>query len=289
MKCKDRQGNLVLQNKTQNQVLTFLYQTKIGRKLLSVLVKPWFSNLGGLVLNWSVSKLAIQPFIEKNHIDMSQYEKVRYDSYNDFFMRKIKSQARPIDGEKSHLIAPCDSKLTVYAIDKNSRFTIKNTEYTLEGLFHSQKIAKSYQGGYCMIFRLTVDDYHRYCYVDNGKKTKNYKIPGVFHTVNPLANDVYPIYKENTREFSVLKSENFGSILMMEVGALLVGKIVNYHEEEYVKRGEEKGRFEFGGSTIVLCIKKDKIRMDEDIMKNSKMNIETVVKMGEKIGETYAD
>jgi phosphatidylserine decarboxylase len=86
----------------------------------------------------------------------------------------------------------------------------------------------------------------------------------------------------------VLKSENFGSILMMEVGALLVGKIVNYHEEEYVKRGEEKGRFEFGGSTVVLCIKRDKIRVDEDIIKNSKMNIETVVKMGEKIGETYA-
>jgi phosphatidylserine decarboxylase len=287
MKCKDRQGNLVSQNKTQNQVLTFLYQTKIGRKLLSVLVKPWFSNLGGLVLNWPVSKLAIQPFIEKNHIDMSQYEKVRYDSYNDFFMRKIKPQARPIDRDRNHFIAPCDSKLTVYTINTDAVFTIKNTEYSLESLFHSQKIANAYQDGLLMIFRLTVDDYHRYCYVDNGKKTKNYKISGVFHTVNPLANDVYSIYKENTREFSILKSENFGNILMMEVGALLVGKIVNYHEEENVKRGEEKGRFEFGGSTIVICVKKDKIIMDEDIMKNSKMNIETVVKMGERIGKTY--
>ncbi|OYP54363.1 phosphatidylserine decarboxylase, partial [Lachnotalea glycerini] len=107
---------------------------------------------------------------------------------------------------------------------------------------------------------------------------------GVYHTVNPLANDVIPIYKENTREFSIIKSENFGNILTMEVGALLVGRIVNYHEKANVRRGEEKGKFEFGGSTIILCLEKGRVIIDEDILANSLNGVETVVKMGEKIG-----
>lgn len=83
-----------------------------------------------------------------------------------------------------------------------------------------------------------------------------YRIPGVFHTVNPLAGEIYPIYKENTREFSVLKSQHFGNILMMEVGALMVGRICNEKENCPVHRGEEKGKFEFGGSTVICAWKK---------------------------------
>ena len=95
-----------------------------------------------------------------------------------------------------------------------------------------------------------------------------------------------PIYKENTREYSVLYSENFGKILIMEVGAMLVGRIVNYHEEAVVERGEEKGRFEFGGSTILVCLEKGRAVIDKDISENSFNGIETMVKMGEKIGRT---
>lgn len=155
----------------------------------------------------------------------------------------------------------------------------------MESLLRSKKLAKRYEDGILLLFRLTVDDYHRYCYIDNGTKTRNWHIPGVFHTINPLASKVFPIYKENTREFSILKSENYGNILIMEVGALLVGKIVNYHEEMKVKRGDEKGRFEFGGSTIIVCLEKGKAKIDTDIINNSLKDIETMVKMGEKIGE----
>ena len=140
-------------------------------------------------------------------------------------------------------------------------------------------------GGTLCVFRLTVQDYHHYAYVDDGVKTKNYHIPGVCHTVNPLANDQYPIYTENTREFSVLKSKHFGRILMMEVGALLVGKIVNHHEKLKVSRGMEKGFFEFGGSTVILAFEKDQVTIAEDIMENNAMGFETIVKMGEVIGK----
>jgi phosphatidylserine decarboxylase len=70
----------------------------------------------------------------------------------------------------------------------------------------------------------------------------------------------------------------------MEVGALLVGKIVNHHGPAAVRRGQEKGYFQFGGSTVVLLLKKDTALLDEDILENSRNGIETVVKFGEKIG-----
>ena len=135
-----------------------------------------------------------------------------------------------------------------------------------------------------MLFRLTVDDYHRYCYVDSGEKSKNHWLPGVFHTVNPAAAAVYPIYKENTRCYSFIESENFGRILQMEVGALMVGKIVNYEEAARVARGSEKGRFEFGGSTIVVVLPRRCCVIDADILENSRAGIETKVKYGERIG-----
>jgi len=286
MKCMNRNGNEIKQNEAQNKVLALLYQTKPGRILLTQLVKPWVSLVAGICLNLPISSWLIAPFIKKNSIDLSDYEDQKYCSYNDFFTRKIKQNRRKIDDQPEHLIAPCDSKLSVYSISNDARFMIKDTLYSMESLLRSKKLATNYEGGMLLVFRLTVDDYHRFCYMDNGTKTKNYHIPGVFHTVNPLANDVVPIYKENTREFSLLKSENYGNVLMMEVGALLVGKIVNYHEEAKVIRGEEKGRFEFGGSTIIICLEKGSAVIDKDILDNSSNGIETVVKMGEKIGNS---
>jgi phosphatidylserine decarboxylase len=135
-----------------------------------------------------------------------------------------------------------------------------------------------------MIFRLGVDDYHRYCYVANGEKGENVSIPGVLHTVSPVVYDHFPVYKENAREYCSIDTKEFGEMLMMEVGALMVGKIVNHHGAATVRRGQEKGYFQFGGSTVVLLLKKDTAVLDSDILENSRQGIETVVKFGEKIG-----
>ncbi|MDD3570440.1 MAG: phosphatidylserine decarboxylase, partial [Lachnospiraceae bacterium] len=263
---------------------SFMYTSKLGKILLVEIIKPKYSIIMGHLLNLRISKVLIRPFVFINKIDMTQYKKCEFSSYNDFFTRKIKAEKRKIDEKASHLIAPCDGKLTVYDINDTSEFIIKNTSYTMESLLGSKKLASKYEGGVLLLFRLTVDDYHRYCYIDNGYKTKNFRIKGLFHTVNPVANDSVQIYKENTREFTMLKSENFGKLLIMEVGALFVGKIVNYHQEKRVKRGAEKGKFEFGGSTIIVCAEKGKIKIDKDILKNTRLGIETAVKMGEKIG-----
>ncbi|CRZ34063.1 phosphatidylserine decarboxylase [Herbinix hemicellulosilytica] len=284
MECMDRKGNKYRQDDTQSEILRFLYKNKLGRIILKPLINPWVTNLSEAVMNSRFSRIFIPLFIRKYKIDMNEFENRTYYSYNDFFTRKIKKGKRLIDENPKHLIAPCDGKLSVYPINKSSQFTVKNTTYNLRSLLRSKKLADFYENGTLLIFRLTVDDYHRYCYIDSGRKSKNYRINGVFHTVNPVANDVVPVYKENTREYSILYSENFGKILIMEVGALLVGRIVNYHEKAYVKRGQEKGRFEFGGSTVIVCLEKDRAVIDIDIIQNSLKGIETLVRMGEKIG-----
>lgn len=288
MKCVDRSGYEINQNQTQHKVLSFLYLNAAGRILLSLFIQPWVSKFVGFFLNLRVSSLLIASFIRKNGIDMSQYEDRKFRSYNDFFTRKIKDKSRMIDRLPEHLIAPCDSKLSVYSISSDAHFKIKDTLYSMDSLLRNKELAEHYEGGLLLIFRLTVDDYHRYCYIDDGIKTENHHLPGIFHTVNPIANDVFPIYKENTREYTILKSKNYGDILIIEVGALLVGKIVNYDEIAEVFRGEEKGRFEFGGSTIIVCLEKEKVTIDEDILINSSNAVETVVKMGEKIGKSLS-
>ena len=151
-------------------------------------------------------------------------------------------------------------------------------------LVKNKKLASKYKNGYCLIFRLCVDDYHRYCYIDNGNKTSNKFINGVLYTVRPVVLGNYNIYKENSREYTILKTENFGDVVHIEVGATIVGRIKNHHEEYTFKKGEEKGMFEFGGSTIVLLIEKNRVTIDKEILDNTKQGYETVVKYGEKIG-----
>ncbi len=284
MKYADRKGYIVEKNGGQDGILSFLYGNRLGMLLLHEIVKPKYSILMGRFLNLRLSKILIPPFIVLNKIDMTEYQECKFESYNDFFTRKIKKEKRKVDFSTENFIAPSDGKLSVYTIDGASRFKIKNTSYTMKSLLKSTRLAEKYKGGTLLIFRLTVDDYHRYCYIDDGYKSKNYHIPGVLHTVNPVANDKLKIYKENTREFTILKSKNFGNLLIMEVGALFVGKIVNHHDEGTVIRGEEKGKFEFGGSTIIVCAEKGAIEIDQDILKNTSLGIETMVKMGEKIG-----
>ena len=284
MRQKTRDGLLIEGADGQDRLLAALYGSAPGRMLLKPLTAPWLSKLTGKFLSTGASRVFIRPFIKSNHIDMSQFLPEEYDSYNDFFSRRIRPEARPIDMDPRHLISPADSKLTALPITETGRFTLKHTQYTVGSLLKDPTLAAEYVGGWCLIFRLTVDDYHRYCYAFSGEKGENVRIPGRLHTVNPIANDFFPIYKENAREYTVLHTREFGDVIAMEVGALLVGKIVNYHGPAAVQRGQEKGYFQFGGSTVVLLLKKDTAILDGDILENSRNGIETVVKFGEKIG-----
>lgn len=283
---KDRNGRIIESYSRQDKTLDFLYDTTFGRILLKILTAPIISKIAGKFMDSHLSIPMIKPFIEKNKINLSEYQTKKYTSFNDFFTRQIRHELRPIGMNTESLISPCDSKLTVYKINDRSIFKIKDSYYRLVDLLHNDFIARRYKGGYCMIFRLCVDDYHRYCYIDNGIKMENVHIKGKLHTVNPIALERYNIYKTNSREFAMLHTENFGDVIYIEVGAMLVGRIKNHHWDVHnVTKGEEKGMFEYGGSTIVLLFEKDIISVDNDILANSVYGYETVVKYGEKIGE----
>lgn len=285
MRYKDRKGNLIEKETGQDRFLKGLYTKRIGRIFVRVLITRPITLVCGFFLNRRISTLFIKKFVKKNNIDMSLYEEKKYKSYNDFFTRKIKKENRPICLDENVLISPSDGNATVIQIADDTVFSIKNTQYTLAELLKDNQLAEEFRGGLCYIIRLTVDNYHRYCYACDGIKSENVHIKGVLHTVNPIAAEHAPIYKENSREYTIINSENFGKILQMEVGALVVGKISNHHKEECtVKKGEEKGFFEFGGSTVIILTQKDKVKSSPDIVENSGEDCETIMKMGEEIG-----
>ena len=268
----------------QDRFLKWLYTSTLGHMLVPVLTRPFITHLGGAVMNSRLSKRAIPGFIRNNNIDMSQFEQREFTSYNDFFTRKILPGKRPICPDENALISPSDALLSAYPIGEDSRFQVKGTEYTLTSLLRDEEIAQHFLGGTLLLFRLTVSDYHRYCYAASGEKTADVKLAGVYHTVNPLAAAVRPLYKENTRVYSVIQTPQFGPVLQMEVGALMVGKIVNNCPGPcQAVRGEEKGRFEFGGSTVIVVLEKGAATVDPQYLENTAAGIETPVKYGQKV------
>lgn len=264
--------------------LSFLYTTPVGRGLLSILVSPAVSQAAGKVMNSGVSSLAVPGFIKSHDIDVSEFEKTSFSSYNDFFTRKLKAGARPFEASDDALISPCDAKLTLYPIMKDSRFWIKQGQYTLKSLLRDEKLAKQFEGGILWQLRLSVEDYHRYIYPVSGRRSHERMIHGVFHTVQPIALEHCPVYKENTRKYCLIKTKELGTVLMMEVGAMMVGRITNHKDTPgMVECGEEKGYFEFGGSTIILLTQKGTVVPRKDIVYRSISGGEALIKQGEKI------
>lgn len=266
-----------------NSALSFLYNNLIGRFFLFILTRRWVSKLGAMYLKSPLSKGRIKKMIKKHNIDLSDYEISKYKSFNEFFMRRKKNPLKKISKDENILLAPADSRLTVYKIDDETCLNIKNSKYTIEELLQDSSLAKKYQGGYCLVYRLCVDDYHHYYYIDDAEVISIKKINGILHTVQPIAFKKHKVFVENVREYNVLETKNFGTVIQMEVGALLVGKICN-KELTNIKRGDEKGHFEFGGSTIVLLFEKDKIEIDDDILEYSSKDIEVKVSLFDSVG-----
>lgn len=264
--------------------LRFLYNTAPGRCVLKVLVNPVLSKMVGAVLDTKASKCFIKGFIKSNGINMADYEKEEYGSFNAFFTRNIRQECRPFSQDAADLVAPCDGKLTVYPITGDAVFHIKNTAYDIESLLDDPVLAGEFAGGTCMIFRLSPDDYHRYCFTHSGEVLLTRKIPGVLHTVRPIAFSRYPVFKQNAREYTLLETETFGKVIQMEVGAMFVGRIKNHGGNPRFCRGDEKGMFEFGGSTVVMLYGKDAVDLDPVFRENTEAGKETLVTMGMKLG-----
>lgn len=246
--------------KQETGSIRFLYGTKIGRCCLKVLTCPWVSKLAGAFLSSPLSRPMVNGFIKKNHVDMAPYPRCRYRSFNDFFTRQRENKI-----DDAPLVSPCDAFLSAYPIDESSHFHIKHVDYSLPQLLQDPALAQRFQGGTCLIFRLTPQHYHRYCFCCDGLLEKQHKIGGKLHCVRPIAYTCRPVFIENSRELALIRTPGLGYIVQMEVGALLVGKITN-HPADKALLGTEKGFFEFGGSTIILLLEKDQVSIDPELL-----------------------
>lgn len=268
--------------KSENLFIKFLYRTSLGRIMLKFVTHPAFSRVASKYLNSPFSKWLIGIYIKKYGMSLEDCEQNKYSSFNSFFIRRKKKTS--IDSTPNCLISPCDGYLSAYKINPELSFTIKHAEYSIGSLLNDNAAAQKYSGGVCMVFRLAPYNYHRYIFIDRGFVKKNVSIQGILHCVRPIAYENFPVYLQNSREYSLIKSKNFGEFIQMEIGALLVGKIRNYSHIKYVSRGMEKGYFEFGGSTIILIFEKDKVILYDEIIRNTENGTETPVKLGQKIG-----
>ena len=278
----NRSNNEYYENQ-ESKFLVFMYNTIPGRVVLKVATRKWVSATLGFYMKTPISKLKIKKFIKKNHINMDDFEKTKYKNFDKFFIRNIKPDKRPLHGDNNLFLSPCDSRLSVYSIDSNTNINVKNSNYTIGELLKDNELAEEYKGGYCLVFRLCVDDYHHYHFIDDGVVLKHKKIKGVLNTVRPVALKSKKVFSENNREWTLLDTKNFDKIIFMEVGAIGVGKIVNLNVNEF-KRGDEKGYFRFGGSTIILLVKKDILELDKDILEEASKDNEIQIKLFEPIG-----
>lgn len=282
-----------IENVAGGNYIKWCYESPIGKSFTELLIKKkLFSKVYGKYCDSNLSKNKISSFINDFDIDMSICKNNLNDfrSFNDFFIRELNDNARPIDMDTDKLISPGDGRLFAYTdISVNDLVQVKDITYSLAELIQDNDIANEYEGGVCLILRLCPTDYHRFHFVDYGTCEKTNFIPGNYYSVNPTALErVAKLYCQNKREWCIFHSENFGDIIHVEVGATCVGSIVqNYKENTPISKGEEKGYFKFGGSTTILFFKPSTIIVDEDILTQSSLGFETKVNMGETIGKKY--
>ncbi|MBQ1492828.1 MAG: phosphatidylserine decarboxylase [Blautia sp.] len=265
-----------------------LYDRPWGEALMNLLSYPPLSRAAGRFLDSRLSMGLIPPFVRATKISLEDYDLRGIDSFNAFFRRRIKKGRRPVEETPEVMIAPCDGLLRAYRVKGDTVFPVKEKPYTLTSLLRSEKLSRRYEGGYILIYRLCVDNYHRYAYVDSGRKSKNVHLPGMLYTVRPAALRKRPVLAENSREYTLIQSESFGPLLQMEVGAMFVGRIVNHEGAGYARRGQEKGMFEYGGSTVIVLVRKGRLCLREDIEEASKEGRETPVRLGEAVGRALS-
>jgi phosphatidylserine decarboxylase len=266
------------------------YGTRLGMKVTeSLLTHRWVSNLYGAYNDSGASKHKIEEFVSILGIDILECEKdiTEYHSFNDFFARKLKSSCRKICEGVQEVASPGDGRLLVFPEVQGSTLSyVKWAPLKLIDLFGgNESLTQRYKNGSCAILRLCPSDYHRVHFPVSGKVGITRTLSGALHSVSPYAlEQKIPVYCLNKRTLCELESEQFGKVLVMEVGAMFVGGVVQtYRAGMQVQKGDEKGYFKFGGSTSILFFEKGSVTFDPDLIDASGKGFETYVKMGDRI------
>ncbi len=270
-------------------LMKWLYNTPTGKASLHILVKrKLFSRITGMYMDSRLSRKNINKFIKKYSIDMTMFEPYlcgRFKNFNHFFYRKVKTDRRPIGPA---IVSPADGKLVAFQSVKDIKsFYIKGSEFSLDTFLNNKELAEKYAKGAMVIVRLAPTDYHRYHFPASGTISESKRIKGKYFSVSPLAlKQNIEIFCQNQREYSILNTEDYGDILISEIGATMVGSIIqSYKKDSFVIKGSEKGYFAYGGSTLVLLFEEGKVKIDQDLLDHTRQGMETEIKMGETIAQ----
>lgn len=236
-----------------------------------------------------MSRRKIRSFVQKMNLNLE--DSVRslddFNSFNDFFTRKIDLSKRPINPDSYVCIAPVDGKILVYPIvEPDMTFRIKRSTFNLRGFLRDEWLIEKFAGGSMIISRLCLTDYHHFHFPDSGIPGEVISIRGKFYAGGPYRlRSLVPFYAENHRMMMLFDSDHFGQMALVEIGAFTVGSIQQkYQPGVHVAKGTRKGFFELGGSTVVLLFKRGAIEFDKDLLINTKKEIETYVHLGDSIG-----
>lgn len=248
---------------------------------------PLFSQFYGWLQRRPCSAKKVAPFIETYKIDSSEFVETQFSSFNDFFIRKLKSERRPIVADPRRASLPADGRyLAFQKVQEVSKFYIKGKSFDLASLLQNNAYARRYEDGAMVIARLCPTDYHRFHFPAAGVPSKAKKIEGGLYSVNPIAlHKQLSILWTNKRVITDFETDLFGKVLYIEIGATCVGTIhQTYSPGKRVNKGEEKGYFSFGGSCLVLLFEKDQIVLDRDLVAHSEQGFETKACFGDSLG-----
>jgi len=275
--------------------IKFAYANPIGRLMGPITASKVFSRFYGMSQDSVKSAQKVSPFIKNFNIPIDQYQKGSikenpiensYRTFNEFFIRQFREGQREITSNEDEMAAFAEARYYGHtSISDDLTVPVKGSMLRAIDLIGKKKLAESFIGGPLLVARLCPVDYHRYHYPDHGKTIESFTVPGDLHSVNPLALKYkQDIFIRNERRVSILETERFGRLAYIEVGATCVGKIVqSFDESKPFKKGEEKGYFLFGGSTVVLCGEKGRWVPSKDILKNTKEGFETYITLGDVV------
>lgn len=254
---------------------------------------PFASKLYGFLQKSRLSKAKVKPFIKEFQVDSSEFllPVDSFCSFNDFFIRKLTAKARPIASGEDVAILPADGRYLVYPnVAQADGFVVKGKKFVLEELLQSKELAKDYLGGGMVIARLCPTDYHRFHFPCSCVPSKPKLLNGPLHSVNPLAlRQRVEILSQNKRELTILQTEKFGQVLFLEIGATFVGAIhQTFSPCTPHAKGDEKGCFSFGGSSLIMLFEPGRILFDQDLIDASRQKLEVKGLMGQSLGRAYS-
>ncbi len=270
--------------------MNFVFNSPFS-KIMNELVfsRRWFSKLYGDKFNKPASAVLIPSFIDQYKIDMQQFETASYSTFNDFFIRKFKEHQRQFPTDPKQMGAPCEGRFLGYEKnDLKNSYPVKGHYLKTDQLLgiKDQKLINTFKDGPILIARLAPQDYHRFHFFDDGQMQDQYSLDGRLYTVNPIGRKNFSfVYQENHRTVNIMNTQNFGKVAYIEVGAFCVGKIVHTHLQSNHKRGQEKGYFLFGGSSLIILGQPHSWKPVKTILEQTSLGYETLIELGSEVGE----